>query len=73
MIIGLNVHKAWEFYKVTHSTWITFESFLGCLRSVGMLATLIANVELWRGDSMEECELSTCLGLEDYADRKIAT
>jgi hypothetical protein len=67
------VPKAWKFFEVTHSTWSTLDSLLGCLRSVGVLATLIADVELWRGDLMEGGELRTCLGLEDCVDRKIAT
>jgi hypothetical protein len=66
--IGSNVPKAWKFFEVTHSTWSTLDSLLGCLRSVGMLATLITDVELWRGDLMKGGELRTFLGLEDCAD-----
>jgi hypothetical protein len=65
--------KAWKLFGVTHSTWRTLDSSLGCLRSVGVLATLIVNVELQRGDLMKGGELRTFLGLEDCVDRKIAT
>jgi hypothetical protein len=54
---------------VTHSTWNTLDSSLGRLRGVGMLATLIANIELQRGELTKGGELRTCLGLEDCADR----
>jgi hypothetical protein len=71
--IGSNMPKAWKFFEVTHSTWSTLDSSLGRLRSVGMLATLIADVELQRGDLTKGGELRTCLHLEDCVDRKIAT
>jgi hypothetical protein len=58
---------------VTYSTWSTLEISLGCLKSVGMLATLITDIDLWRGDSMEGVDLRTFLGLEDCADMKIPT
>jgi hypothetical protein len=67
------VPKAWKFFEVTHSTWSTLDSSLGCLRSVGMLATLITDVELQRGDLMKGGELRTFLCLEDCVDRQIAT
>jgi hypothetical protein len=38
-----------------------------------VLATLITDVELQRGDLMEGGELRTCLGLEDCVDMQIAT
>ena len=63
--IGVNVPKAWKIFEVTHSTWSTLDGSLGWLRSVGMLATLIADVELQRGDLKIQGELRTCLGLED--------
>jgi hypothetical protein len=51
-----------------------FGQFVGkCLRSEGVLATLIIDVELWRGDWMKGGELRTFLHLEDCADRNIAT
>jgi hypothetical protein len=50
MSIGSNVPKAWKFFKVTHSNWSTSDSSMGRLRSVVMLATLIADVELQRGN-----------------------
>jgi hypothetical protein len=37
----VKVPKAWNLFEVTHSTWSTLDRFLGCLRSVGMLATII--------------------------------
>jgi hypothetical protein len=69
--IDSNSPKAWKFFKVTYSTWSTLDNSLVCLRSVCALATLIAYVELWRGDSMKGGELRTCLGFEDCVDRKI--
>jgi hypothetical protein len=44
--IGVNVPKALRFFEVTHYTWITLDGSLRRLRIVGMLATLIADVEL---------------------------
>ena len=44
--IGGNMPKACNFFEVTHSTWSIVDDSLGCLRSVGMLATLIKNGEL---------------------------
>jgi hypothetical protein len=70
--IGSNMPKAWKFFEVTHSTWSTLNNSLGRLRSVSVLATLIANVELRRGDLTKGGELRTCLHLEDCADRRIA-
>jgi hypothetical protein len=43
------------------------------LRSVGTLATLIVDVELWRGDLMKGDELRNFLSLKDCADMKITT
>jgi len=71
--IGANVHKAWKFFEVTHSTLSTFGGSLGCLRSVGTMATLIMDVELWRGDLMKGGEMRTSFPLEDCVDMKIAT
>ena len=70
--IGSNMPKAWKFFEVTNSNWSTLEGSLGHLRSVDTLDTLITNVELWRGDLIEEGELRTCLGFEDCADKQIA-
>jgi hypothetical protein len=67
------VPKAWKFFEVTYSTWSTLDSSFGHLRSVGTFATLIADVELRRGDLMKEGALSTCLGLEDCAYNQIVT
>jgi hypothetical protein len=64
-VLVSNMPKAWNFFEVTHSTWSTLDSSLGHLRSVGMLATLIVDVELQRGDLTKGGELRTCLGLED--------
>jgi hypothetical protein len=38
-----------------------------------MLATLIIDVELWRGDLTKGVELNTCLQLEDCVNMQIAT
>jgi hypothetical protein len=65
--IGVNMPKASNFYEVTHYTWSTLNGSLDVLRREGMLATLIANVELQRS------ELSTCLCLKVCVDKKIAT
>jgi hypothetical protein len=50
-----------------------FGQFIGCLRSEGMLITLIIDVEVWRGELMKGGELRTFLCLEDCVDMKIAT
>ena len=71
--IGANVPKAWKLFEVTRSTWNTLDSLLGCLRSVGMLATLITDVELHIGDLTKGGELRTFLHLEDCANKQIAT
>jgi hypothetical protein len=36
-----------------------------------MLATLVAHVELQRGDLKKGGELSTCLGFEDCTDKQV--
>jgi len=58
---------------VTHFTWSNLDNALGRLRSVGFLDTLIADVELQRGDLMKGGKLKTCLHLEDCVDIEIAT
>jgi hypothetical protein len=57
---------------VTHFAWSTLDSSLENFRIVGVLATLIVDVELQREDSKERYELSTFLHLEDCKDMKIA-
>jgi hypothetical protein len=70
--IGVNMPKAWKFFEVTHSTWITLDNSLDVLRSEGMLVTLITDVELQTCDLMKGGELRTCLHLEDCVDKNIA-
>jgi hypothetical protein len=66
--------KAWKLFERIHYTWSTLEIFLGRLRSVGTLATLIANVVFRRDDLMKGGELRTYLSLEDWwAYRQIET
>jgi hypothetical protein len=60
--------KAWKFFEVTHPTWSALDSLLGCLRSVGTLATLITDVELRWGDLTKGGELRACLCLKDCVD-----
>ena len=67
--IGLNLPKVWKFFEVAHSTLSTLDNSLGHLRSVSELTTLIADVELQRGDSTKGDEMRTCLHLADCADR----
>jgi hypothetical protein len=71
--IGANVPKAWKLFEVTHYTWSTLDSLLGHLRSEGVLATLIVDVDLWRGDLTKGGELRAFLHLEDCADMQVAT